>query len=190
MRRQPARKRAAEPGHQRPRRHAGGRQLTSRRATHLDRRRSRPPTCSRAICALSVTDNGTGMPAEVMARAFDPFFTTKPRARAPGSACRRSTVSRDQSGGRAIDRRASPGGYHVYVPDSAQSRRGGDATRPRRPQSSPAGEQETILLSRTIRMLRRRDSHVAGANRLSGGTADAERGAAEMAGNPCGHRRA
>jgi PAS domain S-box-containing protein len=29
------------------------------------------------VC-ISVSDNGTGMPAEVIARAFDPFFTTKP----------------------------------------------------------------------------------------------------------------
>lgn len=28
--------------------------------------------------SISVSDNGTGMPADVMARAFDPFFTTKP----------------------------------------------------------------------------------------------------------------
>ena len=26
---------------------------------------------------LAVTDNGSGMPADVMAKAFDPFFTTK-----------------------------------------------------------------------------------------------------------------
>ncbi|MGJ7582637.1 ATP-binding protein [Variovorax sp. RHLX14] len=28
--------------------------------------------------SVSVSDNGTGMPADVIARAFDPFFTTKP----------------------------------------------------------------------------------------------------------------
>jgi CheY-like chemotaxis protein/anti-sigma regulatory factor (Ser/Thr protein kinase) len=34
--------------------------------------------------ALLVTDNGTGMPPEVMARAFDPFFTTKPIGQGTG----------------------------------------------------------------------------------------------------------
>ena len=34
--------------------------------------------------ALSVSDNGTGMPAVVVARAFDPFFTTKPIGQGTG----------------------------------------------------------------------------------------------------------
>ena len=33
---------------------------------------------------IAVTDNGTGMPADVVARAFDPFFTTKPAGHGTG----------------------------------------------------------------------------------------------------------
>ncbi len=34
--------------------------------------------------AVSVTDTGTGMPPDIVARAFDPFFTTKPAGKGTG----------------------------------------------------------------------------------------------------------
>jgi PAS domain S-box-containing protein len=45
------------------------------------RARELPPG---AYVSLSVTDNGVGMPPDVVARAFDPFFTTKPIGQGTG----------------------------------------------------------------------------------------------------------
>jgi len=43
----------------------------------------RDVACGQYIC-IDVTDNGSGMPQEIVERAFDPFFTTKPAGQGTG----------------------------------------------------------------------------------------------------------
>ena len=88
LRHQPARKRAVESGHQRPRRDAGRRRARRSRPANVALRRTirLGPGCDTGrICDRSRSrTTASGMPEDVKARAFDPFFTTKPIGQGTG----------------------------------------------------------------------------------------------------------
>src|SRR6202023_1569197 len=69
------------------------------------------------IC-IAVTDIGTGMSAEVAARAFDPFFTTKPIGQGTGLGLSMIYGFARQSNGHAtIDSRLGEGtSIRLYLP--------------------------------------------------------------------------
>ena len=63
----------------------GGRLTIETANTWLDERGARERDMQPGqYVAVCVTDTGTGMPPEVMARAFDPFYTTKPTGHGTG----------------------------------------------------------------------------------------------------------
>ncbi|HLN11327.1 MAG TPA: ATP-binding protein [Xanthobacteraceae bacterium] len=95
---------------------------------------------------LSVTDTGTGMPPEVLARAMEPFFTTKPPGK--GSGLGLSTIygfARQSGGYLGIDSEPGEGtSVRLYLPRTKADRTG--ATAPKaRIQPLPRGK-ETILV--------------------------------------------
>ena len=84
--------------------------------TAPDRRRARPPNSPNPLnlppgdyVALFVTDTGSGMTPEVLARAFDPFFTTKPLGKGTGLGLSMIYGFIQQSGGH-VHLRSDPGG--------------------------------------------------------------------------------
>ncbi|HEV2675935.1 MAG TPA: PAS domain-containing protein [Aliidongia sp.] len=106
--------------------------------------------------SLSVTDTGTGMTPDVIARAFDPFFTTKPIGQGTGLGLSMIHGFVRQSGGqvRIYSELGTGTTMGLYLP-----RLIGEADDPDMPAAAPAadaGHGETVLViddEPTVRML-------------------------------------
>jgi signal transduction histidine kinase len=84
--------------------------------------------------AITLTDTGAGMPAEVMARAFEPYFTTKPAGLGSGLGLSQVYGFASQSGGGAVLAGAPGGGTAItlFLPraDAAPAVAGETVARP------------------------------------------------------------
>jgi hypothetical protein len=105
-----------------------------------------PPLAAGHYVALSVTDDGPGVPADVLPHIFEPFFTTKPDGIGTGLGLSTVYGIVAQSGGGVEASAPEAGGarFTIYLPaatglidDSAEADVGGN---------SLAGGSETILL--------------------------------------------
>ena len=80
--------------------------------------RTRPDVTAGQFVLISVSDNGHGMPPDVVDRAFDPFFTTKPVGKGTGLGLSQVFGFAKQSGGHiAIESEIGQGTtVRVYLP--------------------------------------------------------------------------
>ncbi|HKH95905.1 MAG TPA: ATP-binding protein, partial [Beijerinckiaceae bacterium] len=127
----------------------GGKLVIETANAHLDdtyvaKQRDVTPGQYVAIC---VTDTGTGMPTEVMARAFDPFFTTKPIGQGTGLGLSMVYGFAKQSEGHAkIYSEADRGTtVKIYLPRHRGDDEQGE-TVPRLTESPKVGAGETVLV--------------------------------------------
>ncbi len=108
--------------------------------------RQQPELASGQYVMLAVTDTGSGMAPEVLARVFEPFFSTKPEGKGTGLGLSMVYGFVKQSGGH-VKLYSEPGHgttVKLYLPRTTGSEDlalGGDA-----PESEPGGT-ETILVA-------------------------------------------
>lgn len=104
---------------------------------------------------LTVTDSGTGMPAEVRDRAFEPFFTTKGKGRGTGLGLATVYGFARQSGGNATIY-SEPGkgtSVSVYLP-KVQSAARSTAVKVPADVTKPAGRQNILVVDDDERVRR------------------------------------
>ncbi len=105
--------------------------------------------------AISVSDTGVGMSADVKARAFDPFFTTKPIGQGTGLGLSMVYGFAKQSRGHVRIQSETGRGSTVrlYLP---RSRTAADQAAAAKAVDSPRGDGETVLVvedDETVRLL-------------------------------------
>jgi nitrogen-specific signal transduction histidine kinase len=136
----------------------GGRLTIETANTWVDERganeRDMEPGQYAAIC---VTDTGTGMPPNVVARAFDPFFTTKPTGQGTGLGLSMIYGFAKQSGGQARIYSEMNAGttVRIYLPRHF-GEADGDLPQAGLAEVSRASAGETVLIvddEPTVRML-------------------------------------
>lgn len=102
-----------------------------------------------AYVAISVTDDGAGMPPEVVARAFDPFFTTKPIGQGTGLGLSMLHGFATQSGGQ-VKILSQPGAgttVRIYLPRHAAGAEAGPETVPEQgPAPVPSGRRTVLVV--------------------------------------------
>jgi PAS domain S-box-containing protein len=136
----------------------GGRLTIETANTWLDERGARERDMQPGqYVAIGVTDTGTGMPPDVVARAFDPFFTTKPIGLGTGLGLSMIYGFARQSGGQAriYSEVGSGTTVRLYLPRH-HGEADKDVPRADLEEASRAGAGETVLIvddEPTVRML-------------------------------------
>lgn len=98
----------------------GGRLKLSARNVHVDKSSlQKSPHCQPGpYLALSVSDSGTGMPAEVLEKIFQPFFTTKDQGKGTGLGLSTAlNIVKNHGGFMSVESGVGRGStFHVYLP--------------------------------------------------------------------------
>jgi PAS domain S-box-containing protein len=131
----------------------GGRLTIEATNVHLDEAREADVAPGDYVM-IAVSDTGTGMPADVVAKAIDPFFTTKPVGEGTGLGLSMVYGFARQAGGHLrIDSEVGHGtAIKLYLPRALQ-----DAVDLAKPvEEAPRGQGETILVvedDATVRLI-------------------------------------
>jgi PAS domain S-box-containing protein len=136
----------------------GGRLTIETANTWLDERGARERDMEPGqYVAICVTDTGTGMPSDVVARAFDPFYTTKPLGQGTGLGLSMVYGFAKQSGGqvRIYSELGTGTTVRIYLPRH-RGEAEGDVPQTDLVEVSRASAGETVLIvddEPTVRML-------------------------------------